>query len=363
MSEPETTRGLNCPNCGGMVAIPEGAVVVRCTYCDMRSFVRGERGLRRHQVPQRVQRENAIEAMRRFFSSSIAIARNTAAQAQLDEAFLVYLPFWTVWGRVAVWAFGEERVGSGDRARYEPREVRVVQEMTWNGAAADVGEFGVDQVPLTGQELEPFNADTLHQQGMVFEPVNSFAEALKSAEDEFQSQVRSRIGLDRLSQLFTRLFRHRTGLVYYPLWVLRYLYRGRAFQVVVDGSSGKVLYGKAPGNTIYRAARLVAGMAVGAFLAIDASAGVLYTMGSDDNGSGAFFFALALLVGGAILMYTSYRAFRYGEQYEYRQSGKKTPILPNIPGLAKNISEIPGMGNQLSTIDVKEIEKWISKLS
>src|SRR5690606_41752721 len=50
-------------------------------------------------------------------------------------------------------------------------------------------------------------------------------------------------------------------------WVLRYLYRGRAFQVVVDGYSGKVLYGKAPGNTIYRAAVLVASMAVGALLA------------------------------------------------------------------------------------------------
>jgi hypothetical protein len=363
MSETESTRGLNCPNCGGLVPIPEGQVIVRCLYCDMRSFVRGERGLRRFQVPQRVEREQAIDAMRRFFSSSIAIARGAARESQLDEAFLVYLPFWTVWGRVAAWAFGEVRVGSGDRARYDPREVRLVQEMTWNGAAADVGEFGVTQVPLTDQELDPFDPDALHRLGMVFEPVSSFVEALQSAEAQFKAQVQSRVGLDRISQLFLRLFRHRTGLVYYPLWVLRYLYRGRAFQVAVDGYTGKILYGKAPGNTIYRAGRLVAGMAVGAFLAIDASSAVLYTMGNDDNGTGTLLLVLGLFLGGVALMFTSYRAFRYGEQYEYRLGGKKASILPNLSGLTKSIGEVPGMEGTLANIDVKEIEKWISKLS
>jgi hypothetical protein len=362
MSEKETTQGLNCPNCGGLVPIPEGQVIVRCLYCDMRSFVRGERGLRRYQVPQRVEREQAIGVMQRFFKSSIAIARSTPREAQLDEAILVYLPFWTVWGRVAAWAFGEVKVGSGDKARYEPREVRLVQEMTWNGAAADVGEFGVTQVPLTDQEMEPFNAEILHEKGMVFEPVSSFAEALRTAEGQFQAEVQSRSGLDRTSQLFLRLFRHRTGLVYYPLWVMRYLYRGRVFQVVVDGYTGKILYGKAPGNTIYRAGRLVAGMAVGAFLAIDATAAVLYTMGDSDDGSGILMFTLLLFLGGLALMYTSYRAFRYGEQYEYRLGGKKASPFSGLGGLGKSLSGISGVDSTMNNLDVKEIEKWIGKL-
>jgi hypothetical protein len=292
--------------------------------------------------------------MRRFFTSSMAIARNLAQQAQLEETILVYLPFWTVWGRVAAWAFGQEKVGSGDRARYEPREVRVVQEMSWNGAAADVGEFGVNQIPLTNQELDPFNAEALHAKGLVFEPVGSFVEALQVAEHHFHDQVQSKVGLDKLSQLFLRLFRHRTALVYYPLWVMRYLHRGRAYQVVVDGYSGNVLYGKAPGNTMYRAARLVAGMAAGAFIAIDLAATLLYlgVSSGDDDATGILVAALALFAGGMALMYTSYRAFRYGEQYEYRQAGKKGLKLSEIPGL----SELSGI------TEVKEIEKWIGKL-
>ena len=56
------------------------------------------------------------------------------------------------------------------------------------------------------------------------------------------------------------------ALVYYPLWVARYHYRHRSYQVVVDGYNGRVLYGKAPGNTLYRALMLVAGTAPGHLL-------------------------------------------------------------------------------------------------
>jgi hypothetical protein len=309
------------------------------------SFVRGERGLRRYQVPLKINAQEAEQTMRRFLSGNWAIARNMNRLAEIDERFLVYLPFWTIWGRVAAWVFGEKRVGSGNNRRYEPREERVVKEMTWTSAACDVGEFGVSQVNLTDQPVEPFNAEALHDAGMVFEPVSSFTQAREDAERQFQEQVRRTAGLDRLSQVFIRLFRHRSGLVYYPLWVVRYLYRGRAFQVVVDGFSGKVLYGKAPGNTLYRAAVLVGGMAVGAFLALDASVGVLY-LGSDDD---IFGVAVAMFAVGLGLMYVAYRAYRYGEEYEHRSAGPK---------------RIAGLENPFEAISqIKGVEEWIERLT
>jgi hypothetical protein len=343
----ESTHGLSCPNCGGIVPIPEGQVLVQCPYCDLRSFVRGERGLRRYQAPLRVERQEALNVMRKFLSGKWAIARSAAKEARLSEAFVVHLPFWTVWARVAAWVFGEEKVGRGDEARYRPREIRVVQDMTWNGAACDVGEFGVTEVPPVEGDLEPFEPDELHRSGMVFEPVSSFSEARQSAHQQFNNHVRSKAGLDRLSQLFLRTLRQRTGLVYHPLWVLRYLFRGRAFQVVVDGYTGQVLYGKAPGNTIYRAGVLVLGMAFGAFLGITVPALIL---GASEGDSG--FFALALFAAGLGIMYASYRSFRYGEQYEYRHGAKKG--LPSLPGVGKTLQ---------GSIDVKDVEEWINLLN
>ena len=318
--EPESIHGLACPNCGGMVPIPEGQLIVRCPYCDLRSLVRGERGLQRYQVPTRVDREQAEATLKRFLSSSQAIAREAPAKAQLTEVFLAYLPFWVTWARVLGWVFGQKQVGSGDNKRYEPREVKITEEMSWNGAACDVGEFGVNSLPLTSQPLEVFDADGLHARGLVFEPVGSLSDARSASEQEFSARVEDHANLDRVAQVFVRKVRQRMGLVYYPLWVIRYLYRGRAFQVVIDGYSGQVLYGKAPGSVLYRAVVLVGGMALGAVIAVDgAAAAFRIAVEMEGDGAGAFLIGgISMIALGAGLMLTGYRKFRYGEQYEFR---------------------------------------------
>ncbi len=349
MPEKEAIHGLACPRCGGMVPIPEGQAIVRCPFCELRSLGRSERGVYRYQSPQRVSREQAQEAMRRFLGGHRAISRDALRQAQVSEAFLAYVPFWTAWARAVGWVFGQEKVGGGDDAHYEPREVRVAQEMSWNSAACDVGEFGVNTVPLTNQALEPFDAVSLHENGMVFEPVGSASEANADAMENFKEKVKQAARLDKVSQVFARFVRQRIGLVYYPLWVMRYLYRGRSFQVVVDGCSGQALYGKAPGDTFYRAARLVGGMALGAFLALDGSALAFYLASqSDGDGSGALIAAgVGALAVGFGIMAAAYRAFRYGEQFEYRY-GKS--------GL--NLFDAGELMTQF-----KDMDKWINRLS
>jgi predicted RNA-binding Zn-ribbon protein involved in translation (DUF1610 family) len=350
MNVKDSTHGLSCPNCGGMVEIPEGRVIVICPYCQQRSIVRGERGVQRYQVPVRIQRDALDAALRKFFTSHRAIAGDVAFRSLLDEAFIACLPFWTSWARVLGWVLGEKKVRSGDNTRYEPREIQVLQDSTWNGAACDVGEFGVEAVPLGSQPLEPFNAGILHQSGMVFEPVNSLSEAQQQAQDEFLARVQRSANLDRISQVFVRMVRRRFGLVYYPLWILRYQYRGRSFQVAVDGFSGEVLYGKAPGNTFYRAAVLVGGMAVGSLMSVDLAPLLAY-LGSraGDDAGGLIVAALVVLLAGFGVMAAAYRSFRYGEQYEYRRHGKSKPLVSFEP--------------QDIFSQIKDVEKWIDRLT
>lgn len=343
----ESTHGLSCPNCGGMVPIPEGQSIVICPFCDLRSLVHGERGLQRYQVTQRINQEQAIGALHHFFKSHSATARDIASKSKLTEVFLAYIPFWAGWARVLSWVFGKKRVGSGKHVRYEPREVRVVQDMNWNGVACDVGEFGVEWVPIKAQALEAFNADELHDKGMVFEPVGSASDARQRAEDEYRNMAQKAAKLERVAQTFIRFVRQRMGLVYYPLWVLRYLYKGRAFQVVVDGHTGQTLYGKAPGSTFYRAAVLVGGMLAGAFLAIDVSSLLFYIafQASDDGIGALLFIGLGAIVAGFGLIGLAYRKFRYGEQFEYYLHKPKKESASDM------ISK------------VTDLEKWLDQLN
>jgi hypothetical protein len=292
-------------------------------------MVQGERGLQRYQVPLVISRDQSQQVLRQFLKSHSAIAMDAGAKSSLSEAFVAYLPFWSNWTRAMGWVLGQKRVRSGKSTTLKPREVKVAAEMNWNGAACDVGEFGVQQVTLTNQPLQSFDPDELHRRGLVFEPTSSVSQARATAEREFEQRLRKIANLDVIGQVFARYIRQRMGLVYYPLWVMRYAYRGRSFQVAIDGFSGQVLYGKAPGNTLYRAAVLVGGMALGAFLMVDVSALAGYLVTQVDDGDAATF--LIAVAGGAILlgiglMAGAYRAFRYGEQYEYRQGTRKNPL-------------------------------------
>ena len=323
MSE-KPTKGLSCPKCSGMVPIPEGQVMVICPFCEMRSLVKGERGLRRYQVERRVNREAAQKAMKGFLSGKMQIARNAGRTSRVQETFLAYLPFWAKWSRLLGWVFGQEKRRSGKNTRWVAREKKVAEEMNWNGVALDAGEFGVESISLQNRPLEAFNPEELHTNGMVFEPVGSSSDAREEAEREFRTRLRSMTDLDRVAQTFIRFAKERMGLVYYPLWVVRYLYRGRAYQVVVDGQDGKVLYGKAPGSTLFRSAALVGGMAIGAFIAVDVASLMAYLaifMGDDDS-LGLLVVALGAVGVGIGLMVAGYRAFRYGEEYEFTRNQK-----------------------------------------
>ena len=313
----ERTQGLNCPNCGGVVPVPEGVRIVQCPFCEQRSLVQGERGVRRWQVCCRISREQAVKSVEGFYGG-MSKSTDLKRTARLREVFLVYLPYWRVTADVAGWMFG--RVKSGDD-KTKPAEVEVMEEMHWNDAAVDVSEFGVHRVSVSRQDLEPYDADQLHSAAMVFEPTESRTDALAEAETHFTQRARDKKSFKQKSFEKFNLLRTQISLVYYPLWVARYAHRDRVYQVVVDGVKGDVLYGKAPGNILYRAATLVAGMAAGTFLMVNGT--ILGARFLTDNGDDLGLVILLPAAVGIALITAGYRAFRYGEEVEEIQEGAK----------------------------------------
>ena len=187
-------------------------------------------------------------------------ARDLSRAAKIEEILLVYLPFWRVEATVAGWLFGRLRK---DKDETKPDEHYVFESMHWNDAAVDVTEFGVHRIVVSRQDLLPFDSQALHAEAMVFEPSESRTAAQDEARAHFLYRSRTAAGQTTTSYENIQLMRPEFALVYFPVWLARYSYRNRVYQVVVDGVSGKVMYGKAPGSILYRAAALVTGLAVG----------------------------------------------------------------------------------------------------
>ncbi len=322
MAKSSKTHGLTCPNCGGVVPVPEGARIVACPFCEMRSLVQGDRGIRRWQVTNKVDRERALEAVRGSFSG-MNKARDLKREAKIGELFLAYLPYWQVKAFVAGWIFG--RVKSGKDST-KPVEIEVMEDMQWVDAATDVSEFGVHQVSVAPKQLEPYDAEILHAEGMVFEPVESRSEALDEARMHFTHRARSKRSLKKKYFERFHLLRRRQTIVYYPLWVARYQYKKRSYQVVVDGVGGEVLYGKAPGNIFYRAIMLVVGMAAGTFILVNGTILAGTAAAASDDGEAFGLLCLPVAIGFGLIA-LGWRRFRYGEEVETMQKGAKKADL------------------------------------
>jgi DNA-directed RNA polymerase subunit RPC12/RpoP len=316
---PDIISGLTCPNCSGTLDVREGQRIIKCPYCDARALVKGESGLARYQVARRVSREQAAQAVRGFWSG-LNKAMDLPARARLDELFLAYLPYWRARAQVAGWVFGEKKITSKNSTRYEPREKQIMEEMEWTGAAGDVAEFGVNSLNLRGVQFAAYDPEALHAEGMVFEPTGSLTDAQDAAHTGWAGRSKTKSGLDRIAQTFLRFLREALSLVYYPLWVARYTYRNRAYQVVVDGQNGRVLYGKAPGNIFFRALMLVGGTAIGSFVMVDGLALAIAILGSSrSSDDDAGWLVVVPVVAGAALIGGGYKLFRWGEEIEHKE--------------------------------------------
>ena len=92
------------------------------------------------------------------------------------------------------------------------------------------------------------------------------------------------------------------------MWVIRYGFRGQTYQILVDAEDGKLAYGKAPGNHLWRAFCVVGSCAGAAFLGTSILQHADVLLRSDDGLKGLAVVGLAL----AGLVYWGYRQFRHG---------------------------------------------------
>lgn len=352
----EQSQGLICPGCGGVVPVAEGVRIVQCPYCSLHSLVQGERGVRRWQVTRRVDRTTAEKGVRGFLNG-MRKARDLSRTAKIEEMLLVYLPFWRVESTVAGWIFGRVRK---DKDETKPDEHYVFESMHWNDAAVDVSEFGVHRIVVSRDDLQPFDSQALHAEAMVFEPSESRTDALDEARAHFEYRSRAAARQTRIYYENIQLLRPEFSLVYFPVWLGRYSYRNRVYQVVIDAFNGKVMYGKAPGNILYRAAALVVGLAVGNLVLVNGT--ILAGIGLSDSDDGFAALLLPIAIGIGLILY-GYRQFRYGEEVEDKpkefQKADSGQVKGFFGGAVPGLGDLPGMMKTGMTLleDIEEMSR------
>ena len=267
---PKKVKGLVCASCGGTVEVEEGLTTVICRYCATGQAVVGRRGTRRMMVLDRLSRDGAAQAIMKWFRQGVRKEPALKREVQLEESFLAWFPFIRARCDVIGWVLGvdERRVKRGNRwvTVRDPVERQVSQTVDRTLAGADMSEFGVTKINLANDEIMPLDEEKLRARGMVFRPNRAEEETASAVFHKALETIENSTKPDKTSFSWYAVMRQKTDLVFYPLWVFRYSFRQRTYQVLVDAEDGSIAYGKAPGNHLWRAFSLVGSCAVACFL-------------------------------------------------------------------------------------------------
>jgi hypothetical protein len=186
---------------------------------------------------------------------------------------------------------------------------------------------------------------------MLFNIISSEKEVTDIAKNQFVEEAVNSVKVDQITFQHNDLVRPNVSIVYYPLWVVRYLYKGRTYQVVVDGEDGTICYGKAPGNNLYRAVAGIFGTAVGTYLIT--FFGIFGIIGDGDSAKAALVvYALAFIFGIIIILW-GFKKFRYGGEIEEGTGIVAPPKKGFMSGKKANtMKSMVGVGN---VVDVASI--------
>lgn len=310
--KPKVLTGLTCASCGGTVDVQEGRTNVVCRYCETPLAVVGDRGIARVMVLNQLERSYASDVVRRWLREGIRKDPALKREAAVQETFLAWFPFVRARLDAIGWILGirHRKVKRGKRWETvkEPVENSIERSVDFTMPAADMAEFGVHRVSLSGDEILPLDDELLRSRGMVFRPSRSLDEIGERLRERAMADAQRANHLDEVSFSWLTSVRRRITLVYYPMWVIRYGFRGRTYQVLVDAEDGKLAYGKAPGNHLWRAFCLVGSCAGASFLGTSILQHADVLLRSDDGLKGLAVVGLAL----AGLVYWGYRQFRHG---------------------------------------------------
>jgi DNA-directed RNA polymerase subunit RPC12/RpoP len=323
--------GLNCPACGGAISVSEGEDTVPCQYCGSMLFIEGDKGVSTIAFTNKVARQNAVAAAQAWWARGLK-ARDLRKVGKVTEVYPIYLPFWRTLTRVAGWVCGYEERRRTDKDGHVtveriPKEVMVLQDYNFSEIACDPGDLGI-------RTLRNFTGDTNFadfEMIPTFEATTSKDDAVVHAKNDALSRARSSAKVPHVTFERLHVLPKRLSMVYYPVWVVRYNYRDRMYMTSVDGVTGQVMSGRAPGDPLFQSLAVTGGTSLGG---IAAAAGLIFSNGSAE-------IALGGLAVGVAILYVTYRFFRHGSEIvegEFKEKKASTKeALREIGDLAKQI--------------------------
>ncbi|MEL7503742.1 MAG: primosomal protein N' (replication factor Y) - superfamily II helicase [Cyanobacteria bacterium J06554_6] len=270
-----TAQEVQCPGCRANITFQPPDVADQCPFCGTNIVAQAHAadptiapaGL----IPFKVGRKQAMTALREWLSfrwdlsdwKAVFLPGQLKQLAQQQGLSGVYLPFWTFDAHTVSDYRGERGTHYYVTRKGSDGKTERVRKTRWRSASGQVN-LNFDDVLVAASEsidrqrlcklwpkvsaadLEPYAQQYLagfkaQRYQILLKP--GFELAKQQMEPDIRSKIRRDIGGDdqRVHQVSTSYSQETFKHILLPVWLMSYRYQGKAFQVMVNAQTGKVL--------------------------------------------------------------------------------------------------------------------------
>ena len=242
------TNQISCSHCGAPLPVQPGEILITCGYCGFTSVVEtGQPFEFEHSlILNTIGNEQVLEALRSWMKNSFIAPKDLSKKFSLTDENLVYLPFWVVTGEATSHYKGIfERI-----APAVEKDGDISNHYDWMVLARTQTDFPTRSYHLSLEGKVPFEATKIQSNAKVLNSELTSQEAVQRAHDEI-SNLHEYLAKDRVDKIVDIKTDFAVSGSYYlhaPIWFLTYEYKGKRFQVLMEGASAQVITGNLPGE-------------------------------------------------------------------------------------------------------------------
>ncbi len=238
---------LNCPQCGGPLELGPGDIIVTCRYCGSDVRIAGEkRFLLKHSMIAAGYQEDGIRRMiQAWMDGGTFRPEDLAKAARIEFLECTYLPFYVFEvDALTNWRGVMTRTG---QAYDKSGELR--KDYFWKIMARRSSPFPEREYRLPLSAKITFDIAQMVKGSKFLNAEVDEDEAKRLTEDEVKEHQRRLLlneEVDEIIEADTKIDIKDAEFLHAPVWFAKYAYKGKVYEMTVDGSSGEVIKSDVP---------------------------------------------------------------------------------------------------------------------
>jgi hypothetical protein len=237
---------IKCPHCGAPIAFEPGEILATCKYCGFTVVIETGRtfNFEHSLLLNKYDPTQIEEPIKNWMREGFLKPQDLTRKSKIIEKNLIYLPFWVI-------SVEAKSSYKGIFERITPAVVKegtIEKEYDWLVVARKATEFPTREyeVPLEGKI--PFDFRKIEAFAKVLNSEIDKTEAEEQAKQEIEENHRylAQKDVDKMIEIKSEIKIEETVYLHAPIWFIKYEYKGKTYQLIMDGATGTTVKGDIP---------------------------------------------------------------------------------------------------------------------